>query len=195
MPTPLDERGLVDMNGLVELAKETVDPSYDWASSESDIHHLQWVSRRYDVATAFLDVDGNAFRNLVNRKAYVPRVFHNWIHYITEPPPIPTQEVMQYSIDAQRVALSIARTAGLAIKLTRHQGLTDVQLRRRLDEEFINYNLYIDNAREVPAEFSLLAIEQIEANTIDEMLHANKRLGKLALDRIPIIQRQIRQAA
>jgi hypothetical protein len=27
------------------------------------------------------------------------------------------------------------------------------------------------------------------------MLHANKRLGKLALNRIPIVQRQIYQAA
>lgn len=195
MPTPLDERGLVDIDALVQLAKEAVDPEYDWASMESDIHHLQWVSRRYDVVTAFLGVDGNTFRNLVNRKAYVPRVFHNWVHYITEPPPVPVEEVMQYSIDAQRVALSLARTAGLATKLTTHYRLTDAQLRQRLDEEFIHYNLFVENAREIPPEFSLLALEQIEAKTIDEMLLANKHLGQLALDKIPIIQRQVLQAA
>lgn len=193
--TPLDERGLVDLNGLVEIAKQTVDASYDWTSRENDVHHLQWVGRYYDIASAFLDVDAQAFRNLVNRKAYVPRVFHNWIHHITMPPPVPAAEVMQYSIDAQRVAVSLARTAGLAAKLTRRPGLSDVQLRRRLDEEFINYNVYIENAREVPREFSLLALEEVEAQSIEQMLAANKRLGRLALDRVPIVNRQIRPAA
>ena len=111
------------------------------------------------------------------------------------PPPVPAAEVMQYSIDAQRVAVSLARTAGLAAKLTRRPGLSDAQLRRRLDEEFINYNVYIENAREVPREFSLLALEEVEAQSIEQMLAANKRLGRLALDRVPIVNRQIRPAA
>lgn len=195
LETPLDERGLVDLNALVSLVKETVDPSYGWVSKDNDVHHLQWVGRYYDVASAFMETDAQVFRNLVNRKVYVPRVFHNWVHHTTLPPPVPPSEVMQYSIDAQRVALSLARTAGLATKLTRRQGLSEAQLQRRLDEEFINYNLYIENAREVPREFSLLAIEDIEARTVDEMLRANKRLGRLALDRIPIAERQIRLAA
>ncbi len=195
LETPLDERGLVDLSELVALAKATVDPSYDWTSRENDVHHLQWAERHYDIASAFVDADTKVFRNLVNRKVYVPRVFHNWVHHITEPSPVPSSEVMQYSIDAQRVALSLSRTAGLAMKLTRRAGITELQLQRRLDEEFINYNLYIENAREVPREFSLLAIEQLEARNVDEMLLANKRLGRLALDRIPIVERQIRLAA
>ncbi len=193
--TPVDERGLVDLNKLVAVAKETVEPGYMWESHQNDIHHLQWVGRHYDIAGAFSDVDTKVFRNLVNRKAYVPRLFHNWIHFVTTPSPVPSDEVMRYSIDAQRVAMSLARTAGLATKLTRRRGLSDMRLRERLDQEFENYNLYIDNAREVPTEFSLLNIEDIEAHTVDEMLDANKRLGRLALDRIPVVQRQIRQAA
>lgn len=195
LETPLDERGLVDLNKLVDLVKETVDPEFQWASPYNDVHHLQWVGRYYDVAQAFIDIDTQQFRNLVNRKAYVPRIFHNWIHQITLPPPVPSEEVMRYSIDAQRVAMSLSRTASLATKLTRKPSVPEKRLRQRLDQEFENYNLYIDNAREVPKEFSLLKIEEVEARSIEEMLAANKRLGRLTLDRIPIVQRQIRPAA
>lgn len=193
--TPLDERGLVDVNALVRVAKETVASTFSWTSRENDIHHLQWSGRYYDVASAFVETDTKVFRNLVNRKVFVPRLFHNWIHAITAPPPVPSAEVMQYSIDAQRVAMSLARTAGLAMKLTRTRGISELKLRNRLDEEFINYNLFVENAREVPHEFSLLIIEEIEARSVEEMLQMNKRLGRLAVDRIPIIERQIRLAA
>lgn len=195
LDTPLDERGLVDLNRLVALGKSTVDAAFGWQSRENDVHHLQWVGRYYDIADAFVEADTHVFRNLVNRKAYVPRLFHNWVHYITAPPPVPSDEVMSYSIDAQRVAMSLARTAGLATKLTRNVRMSEARLRERLDQEFENYNLYIENAREVPREFSLVAIDELEAQTVDDMLLANKRLGKLALDRIPVVSRQVRLAA
>jgi hypothetical protein len=195
LETPLDGRGLADLDSLVKLAKQAVDPEFSWPSRENDVHHLQWMSRDYDTIEEETGIDGQVFRNLVNRKAYVPRIFHNWVHHITLPPPVPSAEVMYLSIEAQRVAMSLAKTAELATRLTRWSWLTEAQRNRRLDEEFINYNLYIENARGVPKEFSLLKIEQLEARTVDERLHANKRLGKLALNRIPIVQRQIYQAA
>ncbi len=105
---------------------------------------------------------------------------------------------MRYSIDAQRVAMSLSRTAQLATKLARHSVLPPERLRERLDQEFENYNLYIDNAREVPREFSLMTIEELEtfeARSVDDLLLLNKRLGKKALDRIPVVQRRIRPAA
>ncbi len=198
LETPLDERGLVDLDRLVDLARATVSPEFGWESRENDVHHLQWPRRHYDIAGAMVDVETQVFRNLVNRKAYVPRIFHNWVHYITAPPRVPSEEVMRYSIDAQRVAMSLSRTAQLATKLARHSVLPPERLRERLDQEFENYNLYIDNAREVPREFSLMTIEELEmfeARSVDDLLLLNKRLGKKALDRIPVVQRRIRPAA
>ncbi len=87
LETPLDERGLVDLDRLVDLARATVSPEFGWESRENDVHHLQWPRRHYDIAGAMVDVETQVFRNLVNRKAYVPRIFHNWVHYITAPPP------------------------------------------------------------------------------------------------------------
>lgn len=194
--TPVDERGLVDLDRLVTLVKQTVRPEFSWSSSFNDIHHLQWFASNYP-ASEVTDglVDMNEFRELVNRKAFIPRVFHNWIHHVTLPPPVPSIEVMKYSIDAQRVAMSLSRTAGLAARLTRMTQIPEKKLEQRLDEEFMNYALYVDNARSVPIEFSLFAIEEVEARSVDEMLTVNKYLGRLALDKVPIRQRQVLQAA
>jgi len=195
LPTPLDERGLVDLDGLVMLAKSTVDPEYTWQSSFNDVHHLQWHAGYYPRPKHDDEVNMHTFRELVNRKAYIPRVFHNWIHYITEPPPIPTDEVMQYSIDAQRVAMSLAHTASLAVRLTRIARMPEKKLLMRLDQEFEHYAIYLDNAREVPEEFSLIAIHEIEAKSAEEMLIANKRLGRLALHTVPTRHRAILSGA
>lgn len=196
LETPVDERGLVDLDQLVTLVKQTVRPEFSWSSSFNDIHHLQWFASNYSgsEATGGL-VDMGEFRELVNRKAFIPRVFHNWIHHVTLPPPVPSIEVMKYSVDAQRVAMSLSRTAGLAARLTRMTQIPEKKLEQRLDEEFINYALYVDNARNVPVEFSLFAIEEVEARSVDEMLIANKHLGRLALDKVPIRQRQVLRAA
>jgi hypothetical protein len=196
LETPVDERGLVDLDQLVTLVKQTVRPEFSWLSSFNDIHHLQWFASNYSgsEATGGL-VDMGEFRELVNRKAFIPRVFHNWIHHVTLPPPVPSIEVMKYSVDAQRVAMSLSRTAGLAARLTRMTQIPEKKLEQRLDEEFINYALYVDNARNVPVEFSLFAIEEVEARSVDEMLIANKHLGRLALDKVPIRQRQVLRAA
>lgn len=194
--TPVDERGLVDLNALVAIVKETVDPEFSWHSSFNDIHHLQWFASQYPVGeNTDSSVNMNEFRELVNRKAFIPRVFHNWIHHVTLPPAIPSVEVMKYSIEAQRVAMSLFRTASLAARLTRMVQIPEKKLVQRLDEEFLNYALYVDNAREIPREFSLVSIEEVEARSVDEMLLVNKRLGRLALDIVPIRHRQILHAA
>jgi len=193
--TPLDERGLVDLDKLVKLVKDTIDPSFAWKSSFNDVHHLQWFANLYHNDNAQVSDEMSEFRELISRKAFIPRVFHNWIHRITEHPPVPSREVIKYSIDAQRVAMSLARTASLAVRLTRMARIPEKKLTQRLDQEFYNYNVYIENARDVPKEFSLLAIEEVEARNPEEMLLANKKLGKLALDRVPIRDRLILRAA
>ena len=193
--TPLDSRGLVDLDQLVTDVKATIDKSFDWTSAFNDVHHMQWFANKYSrlglptfpsIVYEDLPVDMIAFRELANRKAYVPRVFHNWVHRITRDPPVPKQEVMGYSIDAQRVAMSLSRTASLAVRLTRMSKIPEKRLAMRLDQEFENYNIYLDNARLVPKEFSLLAIESLEIASPDDIPIVNRRLAKLALDKIPL---------
>ena len=192
LDTPLDGRGLADLDQLITLTKETVHESFDWVSLFSDVHHLQWYAHRYPFSdTKDQLVNFGEFRELVNRKTYIPRVAHNWIHRITLPPPVPSIEVMQYSIEAQRVAMSLSRTASLAVRLTRMKGIPEQSLIKRLDQEFEKYNLYFENARLIPKEFSLLALQSFEAKSPDDMLIVNRRLAKLALDVIPVRSKAI----
>lgn len=191
--TPLDGRGLVDLDKLITTIKSTVVPEYNWTSKLNDVHHLQWFQSLYHQHPhPELAIE---FRGLVNRMVYVPRVFHNWIHRITIPPPVPEIDVMHHSIEAQRVAISLFETASQAMHLTRSREIGERALKLRLESAFEHYNIYLDNAREVPREFSLVKIEQLEASSIDEMLSANRILGRMALNRIHRYSWQVKNTA
>lgn len=183
--TPLDERNLVDLDALVREVRKTVTPDYTWASPFHDVHHLQWPAPLYigktDAETKFLQ----SFRELSSRKAYVPRRFHQWTHRVTEPPPMPDTEVMRYSIDAERVAVSLAHTAMNASRLWRHPNMPE---RTRIDaikRHFERYTTMVDNARLVPPEYLRFHIEAIDITSPDELPVVAKELGRLAIDRIP----------
>jgi hypothetical protein len=97
-PTPLDRRGLVDVGALIELVKGTVHWSYRWPGY-SDEHHTLWPAYRYQYVQAFApETQAEAFRNLAENKIWVPRVFHNWTHIVTDPPEVPPVEVMSESV-------------------------------------------------------------------------------------------------
>ena len=189
--TPLDNRGLVDLDLLVELGKQTVEPDYEWRSPFNDVHHLQWPGIAYKNESEI----AREFRELVGRKAYIPRRFHNWLHHITELPPLPSEEAMVHSIEAEHIAKAIAATVQLAVKLTRMKTIPEAKLEIELEKRFEIYTLYVENARLVPTEFQLLKIAEIEARNVDEMLAVNKQLGKRALHQIPIRMRALKQAA
>ena len=182
--TPLDDKGLVDLDALISVVKDTIDPGYKWISRLNDVHHLQWYKSLYN----FHDNPDLAiqFRELATRKAYVPRVFHNWTHRVTLPPPVPSEEVMYHSIEAQKVATSLVKTTSEAVRLSRRKMIADKILEIRLEQAFENYNIYLNNAREVPIEFSLIKIEELEVKSFREMLDINKLLGRMALDQIPL---------
>lgn len=192
--TPLDERGLVDLDRLIDVVKLTVDSIYKWSSSRSDIHHLQWYSALYDNEENST-VDSKAFRDLMSRKTIIPRTFHNWLHYVTEPPPVPDQEVMQYSIDAERVAISLARTSMRAVRLSRNKTLDSGMVSYRLEQALDHYNKCLEKAKNVPSEFSLITLDKIQASSVDEMLENNKLIGRLALSRIAIRDKEVKKAS
>lgn len=190
--TPLDELGMVDLDQLVEVGKQHVDSNFQWESPFNDVHHLQWYAALYPPDD---DPLGHDFRELARRRALMPRIFHNWLHILTSVPPKPSPEVMKNAINAEKAARDLARTAQKAVKLTRMKGIPDDKLAIRLDQEYENYTIYIENARLVPPEFQLLELEKVEARNVDEMLAANKRLGKLALHRPLMRYRGLLQAA
>ncbi len=107
IPTPTDERGLVDVPRLIAAVQKTVDPEYEWPRQLS-IHHFYWPEADYPYVTAGLAVDNPAvFRNLPIHRGLLPRAFENWLHIITLPPPKPSEEVMHHRVEAWNVARSL----------------------------------------------------------------------------------------
>lgn len=174
--TPVDGWGLVDPDELVRIALTTVDSEYDWTSQFSDIHHWQWPKRLYTKSTIKRE-----FREQTHRKAYVPRRLHNWIHFVTLPPPMPSYEAMRHSIAAEKVARELAVTAQRAFRLTQVEGISDARLERLLREAFDTYTVHVKNARQVPRELQVVQVEEVRVRSIEEMLEVGRRLGGLAL--------------
>ena len=85
IPTPVDERGIVDTDRLIADVNATIDPSYRW-SRQLSLDHLYWPGTWYDGTSI-----GARFRQLTINKAIVPRVWENWKHAITEPPALPSE--------------------------------------------------------------------------------------------------------
>jgi len=101
---------------------------------------------------------------------------------------------MQYAIDAERVAISLARTASRAIRLTRSKKLDEATLNGRLTEALEYYNNCLNRARGIPKEFSLVDVDEIEANSVDEMLQCNRVMGRLALHRVAYRDREVNKS-
>lgn len=180
LETPLDERGLVDMIGLIALMKTTVQPGYEWNSQFVDEHHLQWPDRWYPRGEVNLDTP-HVFRNLAISKVMVPRVFHNWVHRVTEPPIMPDPEVMNYRIDAQRVAISLFRAVKNVKTTARKRGLDDEGLEKLLVQRFDSFSTTYEKAKQTPREFQLLDYGKYELNNVHDMVLIGTKLGKFTV--------------
>ena len=184
--TILDSRGLVDFVATARAVKATIRPEYDFiqASGFFDEHHLQWPRDSYN-----FDLPGGGsaaeFDNLAISRAKLPRVFHNWLHHVTEPPPLPDPEVMQYRIDAQRVALSLLSTvrAGKRRERSQHRRhISDSEIRRNLMRYLEEFETQVERADRIPPDFQLLPLNQLRRiNTVEDMFKIGAALGKLAV--------------
>lgn len=191
LETPLDERGLVDVAKLIEQIKTTVDPSYRWTSQVNDVHHLQWPASHYHNQDG-VHSNPHVFRDLAISKVTVPRVFHNWLHRITIPPPLPSDEVMGYRTEAQNVAVSLFRTAKLGKQITRIKGLSDTIIEHRLIHQFEDFSQQYEEARIIPVEFNLIDTSERLA-TIHDMFAIGSKLGKIAT--VSTIVRRVTQSS
>jgi len=110
LPTPVDDRGLVDTDLLIAQLLETIDPEYVW-QGKSNIHHFYWPDAEYPHEHGKKQFENLAlFRNMPINKGLVPVLFHNWLHRITEPPPMPSAEVIAYRSEAWMTAESLFKS-------------------------------------------------------------------------------------
>lgn len=101
--TPVDEFGLIDDVQLIKDVKATIKPGYLW-TGDSDRHHLYWTQADYARVQAETPVRALAFRNSPQHIVRVQRIFHNWVHAVTLPPPMPSPEIMSYRVEAWSIA-------------------------------------------------------------------------------------------
>ncbi len=110
IPTPLDDLHLVDIPQLITDVKATVDPAYEWPQQIST-HHFYWPVTWYSSDGIASRCNPSTFRNLPIHKGLVPRVFENWLHAVTLPPPLPDPEIMDYRVEAWTVARDLFKLA------------------------------------------------------------------------------------
>lgn len=189
LETPLDDRGLVDFEALVNLVRGTVDPAYDWSSPFNDRHHLQWP-RRFYVDAPESKPNPVEFRHLGIGMVRVPRFFHNWTHLITEPPALPSFEVMQYRIDAQRVAVSLFEKVRDIKRNSRARELGQeayrVFLSEQLSRGFDDFSRKFDVALHQPVEFQPINYSVVELTKPTDMIHIADKLAKEAIYRCAV---------
>ncbi|MFZ1301119.1 MAG: hypothetical protein WAQ27_00870 [Candidatus Microsaccharimonas sp.] len=183
IPTPLDERGLVDKKKLISAVLATVDSSYDWRSRFADVHHLQWPDRFYssEVKPGDEDAVPRLFRNLAINKVILPRIFHDRLHYVTEPPPVPDDEVMRYCIDAQRVAISLFRQVSQSKKTVRGRGQGEEELQELLIQQFDTFATKFEEGKAIPQPFQLIDFDNQPLETVQDMVKIGNKLGKYAI--------------
>lgn len=167
-PTPTDEHGLIDLRELIRQTKQTIDPTYDWKSGFNDVHHLYWPNAWYD-NTSEEPVNPQEFRNLDSSKLRVPRLFHNWVHVLTEPPEVPSEEVMRYRIEAQRTAKALERSLRGARDLFERKYISDARLTRGLDHHLREFYEIKEQVASLPYEFQLIDLAPYEPQSIEEI--------------------------
>jgi hypothetical protein len=106
--TPVDERGIIKHDELIEVVKATIKPGYNWFGVQKvSRHHLYFPSKDYSEDVSWIDGERTYseenFRDLDIHKVSLPIVFENWLHVITLPAIKPEQDVMQNRIDSWRV--------------------------------------------------------------------------------------------
>lgn len=172
-----DERGLLDIEQLVHDVRATVDPQYQWPLRELDVHHFYWPQAAYGHRRTGSMYDNPAlFRDLPIHKGLLPRVFHEWLHMISDPPQEPDPEVVKYRNEAWIVVRSLFNTA-------RETVATKKQARRR--------RLYIANNPSIlKDEFS--GVDRIGEEIMQAVLEKNFRGFQRQLERQESIPAQYR---
>ncbi|MDB5161846.1 MAG: hypothetical protein JWM52_354 [Candidatus Saccharibacteria bacterium] len=207
--TPLDEAtGLVDRDKLMAEILKTVDQSYDWQSAFSDVHHLQWPNRWYDALkkgespeelTGFISIpnnisfprkyydmspEGQRFRNINSNKVVLPRVFHNWLHIVSFPPPVPANETIHDVLEVDTSLTNIHNLVSYSRFLARqYRDANDTYasaFRKNLDARMDTFGEELDKLQNAPIEFRPTEVTELRMNSTHDMVHIANVLGRYA---------------
>ncbi len=165
LETPVDDRGIVDVNELISLVKATVDSNYEWPINSNE-HHFYWPKSNYKHRRARITSKMKKFRELTVSKGYLPIEFHNWMHEVVEPPPVPEVEVMEQRIEAWEIASSLFKKARRAAEEDLHVPYKRLIIARGKGNtlEIIN-NEYMSEVL-----FNILADQENEMEKIDSYM-------------------------
>ncbi len=114
--TPLDDQGIVDIDGMFELAIRTYPYQLpDFRDTESNIHHVyrtenEWQELADSYPFPYSQII-HTFRNSTPQLAYVPRELHWWTEESQKAPPPPSLEVMERRNEAWSVASLLLKSA------------------------------------------------------------------------------------
>lgn len=205
IPTPTDDRGLIDISELIRVVKATIEPEYEWPSYASN-HHFYWPGNAYPHDFTGL-VNPAYFRNLSIHKGNIPRVFENWLHEITIPPAVPSEEVMHYRVQAWDVALNLFKSARQVVRwerlirqreeyvldnptiITRTEQGEDIGAEinaKIIARHFKGLDMHLARLERVPSEFRLC-----DANITPQQLAT--RLGEIVVPRAMPLTGVVRQ--
>jgi hypothetical protein len=167
LQTPVDSRGLIIVDELIERVKAYICPEYDW-DGPGDIHHLYFYASRYWQAEQDSGgaVPAHRFREMPVNKVLVPRRFHNVIHAVTEPAEMPGSEVMRNYIDAWTAARNLFASVRSAVQAER-------RTRRWLDQH------QADNS--LTPEQEEVGLEIMEETILRHFKGISRHLGALSL--------------
>jgi hypothetical protein len=147
MQTPVDDRGLVIVDALIEGVKSYIDPAWGWPD-RANVHHLYWAKEWYVELDAWSEghIPARRFRELPSNKIYVPQSFHAVLHAVTHEPPMPAPEIMREQAEAWRVATNLFDSVANVLRAERlsrrrRERLDLTERERRIGEEYMQETL------------------------------------------------------
>lgn len=95
LPTAVDQYGIPDRVAMMREVLGTIAGKHIW-TGDYDLHHVSWPRKNY---VPFVEEDGTkvgiGFRNAPALRLVMPRQMHEYVHTVTEPPMVPTLDVMR----------------------------------------------------------------------------------------------------
>lgn len=193
--TPTDERGLVNIPLLLEEVKNFVRPDYEWRGKPNS-HHIFWYEKLYTDRTLFRDnVElSRHFRNMPLHQIELPVELHDFLHVVTTPVEVPSDEIMEYRVESWDIVCNLFNSVTV---LQTHRRICDEQISRQINKELVGTKMQIikkcvDRADKLPDEFQLaplrpfqfiLGIERLDWIPYDALNKARKsvrRYGKIS---------------
>lgn len=178
--TPVDHLGRVDEKRLITAVKATIHPDYIWDISAVNDHHLYWPKDSYvnkhgrkrrrlpdsEIRKDFYQLHKNQIR--------LPVVFHNWVHRVTEPPPVPDKEVIELTIKSWEITDRFFQSLQMYTRWQR-------ELRR---QEMIEQGVIERPLNEGPIDHKV--IQEILKKSDEQLMDCYEELWKLPHEFCPV---------